>query len=146
MPADAAVAAAFLIGWIGLAVGMFFGYRWLRDSERDTLLAEEAGLEPRLEAIGSGRINQRQWSTGRGCRVSIYDDFFVISVSSTRRKFPLYLVREVAPDPETGRVNIKALAEDESLVSIDFRGPDAARLAEYLCERGRGGPKLAGTT
>ena len=127
-----------MLFWVSLAIAMFFGYRWLRDQERDTRLSEEEGREPRIEVIGAGRINHRQWSTGRGCRVSVYDDFLVVSVSSQRRRIQLYLIREVSEFPEERRITIKGLTEDESLLSIDFRGVDAECLAAYLREHGRG--------
>jgi hypothetical protein len=138
MPIDAFIAIVFVIFWSGLAVAMFIGFRWMRRQERDTRLAEEVGLEPRLEVFGAGRINQRQWSSAHGCRLSVYDKFLVISVSSQRRRVPLYLIREVTEAPDAHHIIIKGLTEDESLLSIEFRGEDAERLAAYLREHGRG--------
>lgn len=138
MPPDALLALVFLLFWISLAVVMLFGYRWLRNQERDTRLTEEEGREPRIEVIGAGRINQRRWSRGRACRVSVYDDFLVVSVDAQRRRLQLYLIREIDEHPEDHLITIRGLAEDESTLSIDFRGPDAERLAAYLREYGRG--------
>ena len=138
MPFDLFVAIVFLIFWIGLAVALGYGYRWMRDQERDTRLDRETGLDPKLEVFGAGRINRRQWSKGRGCRVSVYDDFLVVSVSSQRIPIPLYSVREVNLTPDDRQLTLKGFTEDETLLSMDFRGPDAARLAAYLREHGRG--------
>lgn len=138
MPFDLFVAILFLIFWIGLAIALAFGYRWMRDHERDTRLSQEVGLDPKLEVFGAGRINRRQWSRGRGCRVSVYDDFLVVSVSSQRISIPLYSVREVHLTPDDRQLTLKGFTVDETLLSMDFRGPDAARLAAHLRQHGRG--------
>ena len=135
---DAVIAVVFLLFWIALAIGMYYGYLWMRTQERDTRLTEEEGRQPQLEVFGSGRINRRQWSNKTGCRVSIYDDFLVVSVSSQRRSIPLYLIRDVEVAADGSRMTIHGLAQDETLLAIDFRGPDAARLAEFLRDHGRG--------
>ena len=135
---DAVIAIVFLLFWIALAIAMYYGYLWMRKQERDTRLMEEEGRQPQLEVFGAGRINRRQWSNKTGCRVSIYDDFLVVSVSSQRRSIPLYMIRGVEVASDGGRMTIHGLTEDETLLSIDFRGPDVARLAEYLRDHGRG--------
>ncbi len=144
MDTDAVFAIIFLLFWVGLAVALIYGYRWMRNQERDTRLDEEAGLHPNLEVFGAGRINRRQWSNAKGCRVSVYDNFLVVSVSSQRRRIPLYLIRGVEVSEGDQQMTINGLAEDESLLAIDFRGADVARLAAYLREHGRG-MKVAGT-
>jgi hypothetical protein len=144
MSFDLAIAAIFFVGWLLLAAGLVFAYRVMRNHERDTRLALEAGRAPRLEVLGAGRINRRQWSRGQGCRVSVYDDFLVVSVSSQRLAFPFYRIREIDTAGGSDRLTVRALAEDESAVSIDFRGPDALALAACLREQGRGGAKVAG--
>jgi len=144
MTAELVIAVAFFVGWVLLAVALAFGYKVMRDRERDTRLAQEDGRTPKLEVIGAGRINRRQWSRGRGCRMSVYDDFFVVSVSSQRMAFPLNYIRELDTAGGADRLTVRALAGDESIVSIDFRGVNAQVLAESLRERGRGGAKVAG--
>jgi hypothetical protein len=140
---EIAIAAAFFVGWVLLAAGLMIAYKVMRDHERDTRLAEEAGRTPTLEVIGAGRIGRRQWSRGHGCRVSVYDDFFVVSVSSQRMAFPLFYIREIDTAAGPNRLTVRTLAKDESLVSIDFRGTEAERLADSLRDRGRGGAKVA---
>jgi hypothetical protein len=144
MEAETVFAIGFLIFWIALAVFLVIGYQWLRNRERDTRLAQEAGLTAHLEVIGAGRINRRQWSRATGCRVSVYDDFFVVSVSSQRIAFPLYRVTDIDTSGGLDRLTLRALGEDESAISIDFRGASAAELAAWLREHGRGTPHPAG--
>jgi len=146
MPFDAAIALIFFLGWVGMAIALGFVYVWVRNMERDTRLEPEHGRTPGLEVIGMGRINRKQWSRGKASRVSVYEDFFVISAGSQRHWFPLYRVREVELGPEPNYVTLSAHAVDESLVFFEFRGTDAAALAERLREHGRGGAnaKVAG--
>ena len=143
MSAEIAIAVVFFVGWVLLAAGLMYGYRVMRDNERDTRLTQEEGRKPQFEVIGAGRINRRQWSRGRGCRVSVYDDFFVVSVSSQRMAFPLFYIREIDTAAGADRLTVRALAGDESIVSIDFRGTNAQALADTLRERGRGGANVA---
>ena len=105
---EIAIAAAFFVGWVLLAVGLMVAYKVMRDRERDTRLAEEAGRTPTLEVIGAGRIGRRQWSRGQGCRVSVYEGFFVISVSSQRMAFPLSYIREIDTAAGPDRLTVRA--------------------------------------
>lgn len=146
MSAELVIAAIFFIVWIVLAIVLGIAYRILRDRERDTRLDQESGLSPALEVIGAGRVNRRQWSRGRGCRISVYEDFFVVSVSSQRIAIPLYRVRDVETNGGPDRLTLRALAEDESLLSVEFRGADAATLAAALRRPGRNGSRTAGRT
>ena len=66
MAAESVFALFFLLFWLVLAVGLVVGYQVLRNRERDTRLALEAGRTPRLEVLGAGRINRRQWSRAHG--------------------------------------------------------------------------------
>lgn len=143
MNLDLFVAVVFLIFWFGLAIALGFGYVWMRNQERDTRLSQEIGVRAQLEVFGAGRINRRQWSQGRGCRISVYDDFLVISVSSQRLRIPLYSIRQIDLSPDDRQLTLKGFTEDETLLTMDFRGPDAARLASHLREHGRG-VKVAG--
>ena len=139
MSSDLFIAVIFLAFWISLAIVLGFGFVWMRNQERDTLLDQEIGREPVLEVLGAGRINRRQWSYGRrSCRITVYDDFFVISVSSQRLRIPLYSIRQIDLTDNDRQMTLKGFTEDETLLSLDFRGPDAARLATYLREHGRG--------
>ena len=74
--------------------------------------------------------------------VSVYEDFFVVSVSSQRMAFPMYYIREIDTAAGPDRLTVRALAGDESIVSIDFRGENAPALAESLRNRGRGSAKV----
>ncbi len=144
MSVDLVIAVLFFVGWIVLAAGLGIGYKVLRDRERDTRLPQESGRTPGLEVLGAGRVNRRQWSRGRGCRVSVYDDFLVVSVSSQRIAIPFYRIREVDTAGGDDRLTLYALAEDESAISIDFHGAEAAALAACLRKQGRDGAKAAG--
>jgi len=134
MSGELLAALIFLFFWLMLALGLGIGYRFMRNQERDTRLEQEVGRTPALEVFGAGRINRRQWSPGRGCRISVYEDFFVVSVSSQRLRIPLYSVREVTLSDSDRHLTLKGFTEDETLLSMEFRGPDAARLAEHLRE------------
>lgn len=146
MSLDAAIALVFFVGWVGLAIALGFVYVWVRNMERDTRLEPEHGRTPSLEVIGKGRINRKQWSRGKACRVSLYEDFFVITAGSTRHWFPFYRIREVEIGPAPNYFTLSAHAEDETVVFFEFSGADAAGLAARFRERGRGGAnaKVAG--
>lgn len=146
MSSDAAIALVFFVGWIAMAVALGFVYIYVRNLERDTRLEPEQGKTPSLEVIGVGRINHKHWSRGKACRVSLYEDFFVISAGSQRMWFPFYRIRDVELGPEPNYVAMSAHAADESVVTFEFRGTDAKTLAQQLREHGRGGAnaKVAG--
>lgn len=146
MSFDAAIALIFFVGWITMAIALGFVYVWVRNMERDTRLEQEHGRTPALEVIGIGRINRKQWSRGKACRVSLYDSFFVISAGSQRLWFPFYRIRDVETGPTPDFLTVSAHAADESVVIFEFRGADAAVLAERFSEYGRGGAnaKVAG--
>lgn len=132
MSIETSIAIVFAVVWIFLLIGLFYAYFWLRNRERDTRLPEEVSLTPRLEVFGSGRVNQRQWTRAKGCRISVYDEFLVVSASSQRLRLPLRHVRNVAYDEAQGRLTFEGLTANETLVRIAFKDASGETLRKHL--------------
>jgi len=132
MHPETVIAIVFGVVWVVLLAGLVYAYRWFRHKERDTRLPEEQGLAPRLEVFGSAKINQRQWIYGNGCRVSVYEDFLVVSGGSQRWRIPLGLITRWRHDDDERLVEVEALKLDETPVQFRFRGPEAENLARIL--------------
>lgn len=78
-------ATAIIVVQIVLGGALLAVFMWMRIVERDTRLPEEAGGGPDLEFTGGGRIDRSGWSRRPFCRISLYNEFLVVSVRSTRR-------------------------------------------------------------
>lgn len=132
MPLEEAVAIAFFCLWTVLVVGLFYAYFVMRNRERDTRLPEEDARAPKLEVFASGRVNKRQWTRWRGCRISVYETFLVVSASSQRLLLPLRHIRNAAFDEAHRLLTFEGLTEDETLVRMAFKGKPARDVFEII--------------
>ena len=77
-------AVAIMAAQILLAAMLLAVFLRMRIVERDTRLSEEEGKTPDLEVTGGGRIGRSRWSMRPLCRLSLYDDFLVVTVKAQR--------------------------------------------------------------
>ncbi len=81
-------ALALMVAQTLLAVVLVTVFLRMRIVERDTRLTEEESETPMLEVTGGGRIGRGRWSMRPLCRLSLYDDFLVVTVKSQRILLP----------------------------------------------------------
>ena len=77
-------AVAIMVAQIILGAILAAVFLRMRIVERDTRLSQEEGKTPDLEVTGGGRIGRSRWSMRPLCRLSLYDDFLVVTVKAQR--------------------------------------------------------------
>jgi len=133
-------AVALSLVQIALAVVLGTVFLRLRRVERDTLLPEEQGVSPILDAKGAGRIGRSGWSRSPFCRITVYENFLVACVKSNRVLVRYKALKSVDTVSE-GKAQLRLgyeVEDSEALEVIEFSTKEPARLIELLRARQEG--------
>lgn len=84
---------------LGLAIFLVLVFVRLRIVERNTRIEEEAGQRPVYHVFGGGNINRSGWSRKPFCRLTLYPDFLVACVKSTRIAVRYERIAETGIEP-----------------------------------------------
>lgn len=128
-------AVAIIAAQIVLGAALFAVFMWMRIVERDTRLPEEAGGGPDLEFTGGGRIGRSGWSRRPFCRISLYNEFLVVSVRSTRRLLRYDEIASVEITQDKKRNSILIIGKEArgaSALEIEFSAKEHESLLTAL--------------